>query len=213
LTASSGELWSQGSITIISIGILALVYVGAQNKYLSRFWRYWTDNKPRRKTYLEYIAFQQRFVYAETAIRIFDQHPIFGVGPGNYAFYFDSFLPDRQYARQPEIIRQITPVEGRVRLITPKNLYAKLLAETGLIGTITFTTFILAIIGCMLFLWFSKQPFWGFGSLFGVIVFLIVMFSFDSFALPNMWVIFGLITAAAHLPDSQETEGTVNQNE
>lgn len=208
----SSKFGKIAKITFISIGILALVYVGAQNKYLSRFWRYWTDDKPRRKTYLEYIAFQQRFVYAETALRIFDAHPIFGVGPGNFAFYFDSFLPDRQYARQPEIIRQITPVEGRVRLITPKNLVAKLLAETGLVGTITFTTFILAIIGCMLYLWFSKNPFWGFSSFFSVIVFLIIMFSFDSFALPNMWVIFGLITAAAHLPISQEAEGTVNQN-
>ena len=189
---------------LISTIILTLVYVGAQNKYLSRFWRYWTDDKPRRKTYLEYIAFQQRFVYVETALRIFDAHPIFGVGPGNFAFYFDEFLPDRQYARQPEIIRQITPVEGRVRLLTPKNLYAKLLAETGLIGTITFTTFAMAVIGCMFYILFSKNLFWGFSSLFGIVVFLIVMFSFDSFALPNMWIVFGMITAAAHMPGQPE---------
>jgi hypothetical protein len=34
-----------------------------------------------------------------------------------------------------------------------------------------------------------------------MVVFAIVIFSFDSFAFPNMWVVFGLITSAAHLAD------------
>ena len=113
-------------------------------------------------------------------------------------------LPDQPYHRQPEIIRQITPVEGRNRLITPKNLFARLLAETGLLGTVTFTTFILAVIGCTLYLLFSDTigfKFWGVSGLLGFIGFLVVIFSYDSFALPNMWVVFGMVTAAAHVPE------------
>jgi hypothetical protein len=34
-----------------------------------------------------------------------------------------------------------------------------------------------------------------------IVAFAFVIFSFDSFALPNMWIVFGLITAAAHMPD------------
>ena len=127
-----------------------------------------------------------------------------GVGLGNYAFYFDEMLPNQSWHLQKEIIRQITPASDRDRLITPKNLYARLLAETGLLGTIVFTTFVLAILGCLLFLWFSQSPnerYWGMSGSLAMIVFAIIVFSFDSFALPNMWIVFGLITAAAHITD------------
>ena len=92
----------------------------------------------RDKTYLEYIAFGQRFAYAETALRIFADYPILGVGLGNYAFFFDKELPNRPWQNSPEIIRQITPTERGSQLITPKNLPARLLAETGLVGAILF---------------------------------------------------------------------------
>ncbi|MFC2025817.1 O-antigen ligase family protein, partial [Chloroflexota bacterium] len=183
------------AISVFAVSVLALsLFVMAQNPYVSRFWRYWTGDKPFNRTYLEYIGFQQRFVYWTTAIKTFEENPLFGVGLGNYSFYFDEMLPDQPWNRQPEIIRQITPVEGRARLITPKNLYARLLAETGLIGTITFTSYVFAIIGCVLYLGFSQaqeQKYWGLCGLLGVASFVIVIFSFDSFALPNMWIVFG----------------------
>ncbi len=43
----------------------------------------------------------------------------------------------------------------------------------------------------------QQQRFWGSASLLGLCVFLASGFSFDSLAIPNMWVVFGLITAAA----------------
>jgi hypothetical protein len=187
------------------ITVLILI-VGAQNRYFSRFWRYFSGDAPARKSYLDYIAFRQRFVYLETAFRIFDSYPLLGVGLGNYAFYFDEMLPDEPWFRNPEILRQITPLEGGNRLITPKNFYGRLLAETGLIGATLFTTFVLAVFGCALWLRLSpdvERRIWGLAGLFGMFVFAIAIFSFDSFALPNMWVVFGLITAAAHLPSEQ----------
>lgn len=192
------------ALTIFLVLVAGLYLVGSQNPYFSRLWRYWTEAKTRNKTYLEFIAFEQRFVYLETALRIFDAYPWLGVGLGNYAFYFNKMLPDEPWNQQKEIVRQITPGVGNDRLITPKNLYARLIAETGLFGTAAFTTFVVAIIGCALFLWFSPSPeqrFWGLSAFLALIVFGFVVFSFDSFALPNMWVVFGLITAAAHLAD------------
>jgi O-antigen ligase len=196
----------QVSVIVLSVAIIGGV-IGSQNRYISRFWRYWTEDPPGKKTYLEFIAFQQRFVYWQTAVNIFEEYPLLGVGLGNYAFFFDEMLPDQPYHRQPEIIRQITPVEGRNRLITPKNLYARLLAETGLLGMATFTTFIMAIIGCTLYMLFSDSvfyKFWGISGTLGFVGFLVVIFSYDSFALPNMWVVFGMITAAAHVSDNQQ---------
>ncbi len=184
--------------------LLVLILVGSQNTYFSRIWRYWTDAKSRNRSYLEYISVEQRFVYLETAFRIYQAHPIMGIGLGNFAFYFDEMLPDQRWDAQKEIIRQLTPTQGRDRLITPKNLYARILSETGILGFAAFTTYILAILGCILYLWFSpnqEQKFWGMSGLIAIVAFIFISFSFDSFAYPNIWIMFGLLTAAAHLDD------------
>jgi hypothetical protein len=198
--------------TLAALVLTALLaFAGSKNTYFSRLWRYFSEGKAGSKTYLEYIAFGQRFAYAETAFRIFEDYPVLGVGLGNYAFFFDKKLPNRSWQNLPEIIRQVTPTERGNQLITPKNLYARLLAETGLVGTIVFTTFVIAVLGCSLYLFFSPLPeqrYWGLAGLFGIAVFATVVFSTDSFAIPNMWVVFGLITAAAHLPAwSERSQG------
>lgn len=197
------------AVTILLAVVLA---TGTRNPYFSRFWRYWTTESIENRTYFEYIGASQRIIYLVTAYHIYADNPLLGVGPGNYAFNFIEYAPNQPYHRQPEIVRQLTPSEGRDRLITPKNLYARLLAETGLVGTAVFTAFALAVTGCALYLWRSKdawQRTWGLSGLLGMLVFAIALWSFDSFAIPNMWVLFGLITAAAHLPsgESNETAG------
>jgi O-antigen ligase len=199
------HLLEAGLIVAVLIG--GVVVVGSQNPYFSRLWRYWTDGKARSRTYLEFIAFEQRFVYWATALRIYQQQPLLGVGLGNYAFYFADMVPDQSYEQQQEMLRQLTPGEGRDRLITPKNLYARLVSETGLLGVATFTAYLVAILGCVLYLWLSasaRQRYWGMSGFLALVVFAFVIFSFDSFALPNMWVVFGLLTAAAHLDDPAE---------
>jgi O-antigen ligase len=190
------------AISLFSSILLLLVIVGSQNTYFSRLWRYWTDAKSRNRSYLEYISVQQRFVYLETAYRVFESHPIMGVGLGNFAYYFDDMLPNRRWDAQKEIVRQLTPTEGRNQLITPKNFYGRLLSETGIVGIAGFTTFALAVLGCILYLWFSPNPvekYWGLSGFIALVAFVFVAFSFDSFAYPNIWIVFGLITAAAHM--------------
>ncbi|HLE53335.1 MAG TPA: O-antigen ligase family protein [Anaerolineales bacterium] len=203
-TKQVGRL-TQTILALVVIG-LAVFLAGNQNRFFSRLWRYWTEGEIQNKTFLEYIGLRSRLAYVETAWRTFEAFPVFGVGLGNYALYFDEMLPDQPWSRNPEIIRLITPSDDTIRLITPKNLYARLLAETGLLGTIAFTAFFVAVLGCVLFLWLSSGPdqkFWGFSGLLSLIIFFLVMVSFDSFAIPNMWVVFGLITAAAHIPQDR----------
>ena len=162
---------------VIGIGL-----VGSQNPYFSRLWRYWTEARSRNRTYLEYIAVEQRFVYWETALSIFGTDPWLGVGLGNYAFYFDDGLPIRPFHMQREIVRQITPSEGRDRLITPKNLPARLLAETGVFGIAAFLAFLIAVVGCAAFLWNSpteEQQYYGLASILILIVFAFTVFSFE----------------------------------
>ncbi len=187
---------------LVIVILLGVVFAaGGQNRYFSRLWRYWTD-EDSTGTYLQYIAFSQRLIYWETAYQIYEEHPILGVGLGNYIFYFEDALPDRPLYPTPEILYKLVPEEGRVRIVTVKNFLIRIFAETGLLGTAAFVAFIVAVLGCALCMWFSpqaEQQYWGRAGLLGLAAFGIVSFSVDSFAIPNMWVVFGLITASAHL--------------
>lgn len=209
--ASDGKQPSWWRLSLRQIVYLALVLLitagilyaaGTQNNYFARLWTFFTSEEKGSTDYLEYIAFKQRFAYAITAFRVYESYPLLGVGLGNYAFYFDKMLPDQPWNRQPDILRQITHVEGRNKLITPKNLYMKILSETGLLGLITFIGFIAALIGCAIYLWLmpdEESRYFGLAGLLGLLAFCFVGFSFDSFAIPNMWVVFGLLTAASRI--------------
>jgi O-antigen ligase len=143
---------------------------------------------------------------------MFESHPLFGVGVGNYAFHFEEMLPDRPLFKMPELLRLITPEQGRARLVTAKNLYARLMAETGLVGTASFVVFLISMLGWVIFFWlspFKEGKFWGIAGILGFVAFALAAFSFDSFALPNMWVMFGLFTAASRVFAHTEAGGPV----
>ena len=197
----------------LAVAVLAsLVYfAGTKNEFFARIWGYWAERRnPSISDYFEYLGFGARFTYGETAFRIYESSPVLGVGLGNYAFYFEDMLPERPLAYTPEVLRLITPEEGRNRLITAKNFYFRLLAETGLVGTAVFMAFLIAVLGAALYLWLSpdrEEKFWGTGGLLGLIAFALSALSFDSFAIPNMWVVLGLITAASWIFSHTPAEG------
>jgi len=191
----------EAGLLLLTLTIFIFI-AGQNNDFFSRIWSYWSEKKSTSLSgYFEYLGFGARFSYGETALNIFVDNPTFGVGLGNYAFYFNEYLPDEPLAPVPEILRLVTPESGRDRLVTPKNFYLRLLSETGLIGLAAFLVFLFAILGCAIFLWRnparrSDARFWGTAGILGVISFSMAAFTFDSFAIPNMWVVFGLITAS-----------------
>ncbi len=194
---------------VVILGVVVLTYlVGRNNEFFSRIWLYWSDFKdPSISGYFDYLGFGARFIYSETALRIFNRFPIFGVGLGNYAFFFKDMLPDQPLAVIPEVLRLVTPGVGQNQLITSKNLYFRLLAETGLIGLATFLAFVIAVLGCAIYLRLSPNEeinYYGVAGLLGMLAFTVGAFSYDSFAIPNMWVVFGLITAASRLSRTQD---------
>jgi O-antigen ligase len=188
---------------LVLAAVAAPIYlIGTRNTFFARIWEYWRSPDASLEGYLSQIGFDARLVYSQAAYRTYLAYPLLGVGLGNYAFYFEEMLPYRPVYEVPEVLLMITPERGRDRLITAKNFYLRLLAETGIVGAVGFLAFVVAIFGCALYLWLTPEKsrkYWGVASLCGLLAFVLSAMTFDSFVIPNMWVVFGLITAATRV--------------
>jgi len=218
-------------IGALAVLVIAPIYmIGSKNPFFARIWGYWQNPKEhsdviyppfsgaRLVDYLSYLGFDARLIYAQAAYHTYLAYPLLGVGLGNYAFYFEEMLPYRAIAEVPEVLSMITPIMGRDRLITAKNFSLRILAETGILGGITFLAFLMIILGYALYLWLSPEKewqYWGAASLCGLVAFSISSITFDSFVIPNMWILLGLVTAATRIStqmDQRKPELTVNQS-
>lgn len=142
------------------------------------------------------LAFAERVVYWATGWRVFSAYPIVGVGPGNMGFFFERFLPPYGF--------QLTEMQNVLQLAefgfpNPKNLWVRLLAEGGLIGFSSyFVWYLLIAIGAFA-VWRETRGYIqviGLASLIGALTFFVEGFSIDTYALPQGWIIFGLLTAS-----------------
>jgi hypothetical protein len=184
---------------VITVLASAMYFIGTKNAFFTRLWGYWQRPNITIEGYLTYLGFEARLVYGEAAYNMYLQYPLFGVGPGNYALHFAESLPYKPLAKTPEVLRLVTPDESRDRLVTAKNFPLRLLAETGILGLAAFIAFFVSIFSITINLLAypgQQGKFWGLGALLSMVAFIFSTLSFDSFALPNMWVAFGLITAA-----------------
>lgn len=191
-------------VFVLLIALLAgvIFVLGSQNNYFSRLWNYWQIKDDLNISYFEYIAFSQRFVYWQTAYHMFEAYPLLGVGLGNYTFFFADYFQDEPLYQSPELLRKFTPEVGRNLTVTVKNLFFRLLAETGLVGTVFFLAFVGLLFVGSVRLWATQNvqaKVWGRAGVIALVVFLFLTASFDSFAIPNMWVVFGMITSSQRL--------------
>jgi O-antigen ligase len=142
------------------------------------------------------LAFAERLVYWISAFRTFSLYPVLGVGPGNAGFFFEQTLPE--YGLRLSEIQAVlrSPSFG---FPNPKNLWTRLLAETGIVGLVLFIVW-LGLVGFgSLVLWRRGrrlEPYLGLAGVLAVLAQLVEGFSLDSFALPQLWILFGLTTAA-----------------
>jgi hypothetical protein len=200
--------WIRTPLTILVVVLILAgisYFASTQSNYISRMWKYWLNTSAEAKAetnktlsgYFRFIGFGPRFVYWETAFRTFLSNPLAGVGLGNFSTHFLKNLPPVHLGYMPELLTRIVPDYSRI--VTPKNYFARLLAETGILGISAFITFLGTLATGGSYLWLSKnrdQKYWGAAALLGLFAFLVDSFSYDSLAIPNPWVVFGLITAA-----------------
>jgi O-antigen ligase len=135
-----------------------------------------------------------RAAYNYGGLGAYTENPITGVGLGASGFYIYDHLPDWALTTVPEIARQLSP-ENRL-YPNPKNMYIRLLAETGLLGFFVFIAFLLSVLGDALQALRSKTPMARYLGIAGLFSWLAIAFynsTQDSFATPNIWINFGIL--------------------
>jgi hypothetical protein len=190
----------KGSQLLLRLGVLVVVlgaFVGAglflaQKGYITRLFN---SNAQSLDEFVIENSAGARAAYTFGALGTYEKSPLLGVGLGASGFYIYDNLPDWSLTTVPEIARQLSPDN---RLIpNPKNMYARLLAETGLTGFFMFLAFQFSLLGEALTAFRNNTPlmrFLGIAGVFTWIAVLIYNVTQDSLAIPNIWVNFGILT-------------------
>jgi O-antigen ligase len=142
------------------------------------------------------LAFAERVVYWSAGYQVYEDYPILGAGLGNAGFFFRENLPSYAY-HLTEIREALDPLNNFIP--NPKNLWVRLLSETGILGFSTFMIWFLWIGFAAWGLFRNARgihKMLGLAGVLGIAASLVEGFSLDSFALPQFWILPGLVTAA-----------------
>ncbi|MBI5298106.1 MAG: O-antigen ligase family protein [Chloroflexi bacterium] len=183
---------------LLRVGLIVLlvaVLAGAfaflnKKKYVNRLWDISADSLSE---YLVDINVGGRSAYATGAMAAFEEHPLSGVGLGASGFWVYDNLPDWTLTTVPEIAKQLNP-ESKL-FPNPKNLYVRLLAETGLIGFVFFFIFLFSSLADSLSLYQRGGflRFLGIAGLFAWLAIALYNVTQDSLATPNIWLLPGIL--------------------
>jgi O-antigen ligase len=191
----AGWVGRAAMLVLIAAGFAGGLFFLGQKGYIARLWN-------NQATSLEDFIVQNsagaRAAYVMGALGAYQDHPWTGVGLGASGFYIYDHLPDWALTTVPEIARQLSPDSALYP--NPKNLYARLLAETGLFGFFLFIAFQLSILGDALSA--LRHPsavgqYLGVASIFTWLALIFYNMTQDSFAVPNLWINLGILAGMA----------------
>jgi len=173
----------------------AILFLG-QKGYITRLWNTQADNL---SDFIIENSAGARAAYNWAGLATYNEHPWLGVGLGASGFYMYENLPDWALTTVPEIARQLNPSN---RLYpNPKNMYVRILAETGLFGFAFYLAYLFGLLGDALS--FLRKPglfrFLGIAGLCSWLAISIYNITQDSFATPNIWVNLGILVGMTRL--------------
>lgn len=196
------------------IGVVAvisgMVYVLSTSKYFASIWQ---TQKSSLVEYAVDIYAGPRLAYASAGWGVYLDHPLTGVGLGASGLTLFDHLPDWSITTISEISRQLTTHAWLYP--NPKNLYIRLLAETGIIGFLIYLTFWLSILAAAIRMVKSTDKLHKFMGTAGVYLWLVlILFNFtqDSFIDPNQWLGLGMflgLATATSIKGSVNTEASL----
>ncbi len=178
-------------VLCIALGAGAVLFLG-QKGYIARLWN---TRASSVSDFLIQNSAGARAAYLWGAMDAYRAHPWLGVGLGASGFYIYSGLPDWALTTVPEIARQLSP--SNVLYPNPKNLYVRLLAETGLLGFVLFMAFQFSLFGDSLVALRRAGSMWrflGVAAIFTWFALLVYNITQDSLAIPNLWLNLGILT-------------------
>ena len=191
-------------LILVLIGVLFAISLWlGEYQYFANLWTY--DFSKGIVDYIISNSAGPRLVNSVASFGVFTQAPWSGVGLGASGFYLFDAYPDWAMIEMPEISRLLSPDSNLFP--NPKNLYLRLLAETGLPGFWLFITFLLSILGAVRGLLRQTTPFGRFAGTAGLFLWLTIAFrngTQDSLTFPIMWVSFGMVVGLAALSAAKE---------
>lgn len=190
---------------LVIIGLLILSRIDPRMQDIFNFSKEQGKDNPILR-YLNNMQVGERVVYWMAGWNIFNDYPILGVGLGNAGF----FLPQKitPYGWTLIEVRKLT-YRTHV-LLNIKNLWVRLLAETGITGFSIFVSWLLVLAFNGTRLISNKKNYLASLSLAGIFTMVALLaegFSIDSFALPYLWISLGFMTAILNSNQKQAALG------
>jgi len=181
-------------LAILAIILIAVLGAGSFLGQYDYFANLWEAREAQNFTnYLIENNVAQRVAYAEAGYEVFEKFPLSGAGLGGSGLYLFTYFPD--WAKNlPEVARQLSPDSQIIPNI--KNLYIRLLAETGLPGFWFFLAFMVSFLGIIRRQYISAKPTLQFVAIAGLFLWLGLLIrnlTQDSLTFPIMWVSLGII--------------------
>jgi O-antigen ligase len=179
------------AIIALLAGLAGGTYILSRNKYFAQIWQ---SRKNTLTNYFVDIYAGPRLAYSWAGWTIFEQHPWTGVGLGAAGLYLPQALPDWAHFNNPDIAQLLSP--GNQTYPNIKNLYIRLLSETGILGFWSFISLFTLTLGIILNLLRSRQKelaFLGTASLLAWISIVMLGITQDSLAMPIIWIPFGIL--------------------
>jgi hypothetical protein len=182
-------------LLLLAVLVGAFLFLG-QKGYFARLWNTQADSLA---DFIIANSAGARAAYNWAGLATYDEHPWMGVGLGASGFYMYDNLPDWSLTTVPEIARQLSPSN---RLYpNPKNMYIRVLAETGLFGFAFYLAYLFGLLGDALS--FLRKPgllrFLGIAGLFSWLAIALYNLAQDSFATPNIWVNLGILVGMTRI--------------
>jgi hypothetical protein len=189
-----------GAGLFLVYGLLALGLVFAMSKVDPRLAALFNPSKLSSDwfTVANNIALAERISYWSIGFHTFGRYPIFGVGLGNAGFFFEQAIP----VRAPGLLEVIKLNLQYASLPNVKNLWMRLLGETGLVGFGLFAAWLYLLWPVGKFLQSKSDVIYRTVGWMGLLILIAMIgegFSVDSFAMPYYWIGLGILTAAGFL--------------
>lgn len=142
------------------------------------------------------LSFAERLVFWASGWGVFNDHALLGVGLGNAGYYFPTKMPIFGWS----LVEVRTDIFLVTTLPNTKSLWTRLLAETGLLGFTCWLAWLYMLWQATRFIRTSKDKMLrsiGLAGMLALVALLVEGFSIDSFALPYIWVVMGIVSAAS----------------